>query len=121
LILLVLVQSLLPKDNMAKPDQEAQNADEIVQKINAGLGAREVDFSVDACLKIPIDRLAAGTTNLLSQSIVAEIFHETGLQRNQASRCWDEMVERIMLRKMLQMATLQQNFKWNPVIQRLDS
>ncbi|RGP81498.1 hypothetical protein FLONG3_367 [Fusarium longipes] len=105
---------------MANPDQEARNGDEIVRKINAGLGPRDIDFSVDACPSIPIEKISLDAIDRLCQNIVAEIFHETGVKRNQARQTWNDMAERIMLRMMLQIRTLPQHFKWSAIPQRID-
>lgn len=103
---------------MATSDDNASKA-EVIRQINAGLGPREIDFSVDTCPGIPANELAAGATNLLTQSIVAEIFHEAGVQGNQASQCWDEMAEAIRLRKLFQMTALPQHNKWYSIMRNL--
>ncbi|KAM0353218.1 hypothetical protein ACHAO7_000141 [Fusarium culmorum] len=92
----------------------------IVQKINAGLHHREIDFSADACRDMPVNQIAPGKDLSLSQSIVTEIFHETGIPMDESSQqCWDKMAEKVMPR-LLCITKLQYHPKWNTVMHKLD-
>ncbi|RGP68875.1 hypothetical protein FSPOR_5081 [Fusarium sporotrichioides] len=93
--------------------------EDIVRKINAGLGPREIDLSVEACGIIPVDRLAPGRTLALSESIVSEIFRETGIPADQASLCWEDMVTKMSFGNMLQMSIAQRHRSWSSIAARL--
>ncbi|RFN50303.1 hypothetical protein FIE12Z_5483 [Fusarium flagelliforme] len=99
---------------MAK--QEAENGDEIVRQINAGLAVREIDLSVQACTKIPTKKLESGKALALREQIVTEIFQQAGITQRQAPQVWERMAEAIMLRKMLKMTTLEQHERWKTVL-----
>ncbi|KAJ4113238.1 hypothetical protein NW768_011514 [Fusarium equiseti] len=102
---------------MAK--QEPEDGDEIVRQINAGLGAREIDLSVQACSKIPTKKLESGKTLLLREQIVAEIFQQANVTQKQAPLVWVRVAEGIMLRKMLKMTTLEEHERWTTVSRRI--
>ncbi|RBR22335.1 uncharacterized protein FIESC28_04529 [Fusarium coffeatum] len=95
--------------------QEAENGDEIVRQINAGLGIRQIDFPVQACTKIPTKKLETGTALALREQIVTEIFQQVGFTQRQAPEVWERMGEAIMLRKMLKMTALEQHDRWSTV------
>lgn len=96
--------------------QEAENGDEIVRQINAGLGVREIDLSVQACTKIPTKKLEPGKALTLCEQIVTEIFQQAGFTQKKAPLVWENMVESIMFRKMLEMTELEQHDRWTIVL-----
>src|SRR5688500_11811953 len=96
--------------------QEAENGDEIVRQINAGLGVREIDLSVQACTKIPTKKLEPGKALALREQIVTEIFQQAGITQKQAPQVWERVAEAIMLRKMLKMTELEQHDRWSTVL-----
>ncbi|KAJ4011469.1 hypothetical protein NW752_008468 [Fusarium irregulare] len=100
--------------------QETENGDEIVRQINAGLGVREIDFSVQACTKIPTKKLETGTALALREQIVTEIFQQTGTTQDQAPKVWERMGEAIMLRKMLKITKLEEHERWKTVVGHLN-
>jgi len=100
---------------MVKQEAEAGNGDDIVHRINAGLGLREIDLSIQACTKIPTKKLDPGKALALCEQIITEIFQQAGFTQKQAPLVWENMVEAIMFRKMLKMAELEQHDIWTIV------
>ena len=83
-----------------------------MRQVNAGLGVREIDFSVQACTEVPTEKLELGKAHSLCEKIVTEIFQQAGITKKQAPKCWDRMVDAIMLPKMLKMTVLEQHKRW---------
>ncbi|KAG8669329.1 hypothetical protein FPOAC1_008721 [Fusarium poae] len=103
---------------MAGPDQRAKNREEIVRKINAGLNPREIDFSVEACGAIRVNRIFPGKVSELSKSIMAEIFYETGIPEDHDSECWNVMRLRIGMGRLLQITNLQRHVTWRHIMSK---
>ncbi|KAF5241663.1 hypothetical protein FAUST_3737 [Fusarium austroamericanum] len=104
---------------MPPPTQEEKGC-EIVRKINAGVHHRAIDFSVEACSTIPVNQISHEGFSALSRNIVAEIFSETGIPDDEATRgCWNAMAGKILPKAVLEMQTLQFHVKWSRITQKL--
>ncbi|KAH6958069.1 hypothetical protein DER45DRAFT_628925 [Fusarium avenaceum] len=81
---------------MAPSEEEKQKGIEMVEKINAGLSARQIGIGIDVCLKVPVKDILPDKFNALHESIVAEIFVAAKILPTQARECWSKMIERII-------------------------
>ncbi|KAF5673879.1 hypothetical protein FHETE_3266 [Fusarium heterosporum] len=76
-------------------DFDQQKGIEIVKKINRRVHILEIDIGVDTCSEIPTDFIIPERVYALSWGIVTEIFRAAGIQKQQAIKCWEQMIDEV--------------------------